>query len=429
MKLAAIKEKAIKLSRQSLFKEASWVFIAKLFNIFVQAAYFIIVARVLGPEKYGSFISITALASIAFPFVALGTEHVLIQKVAIKPRLFSIYWGNGLLVLLINGVLLSIICLLISSIFFAQKISLITITLILIADLICLGSIDYSIKALMSVYLVQKSSQLAVFTACFKLLAALSLATFFKNPSIEIWAILYSGSYIIISILALSAVNRLMAFPRPRFSYLIATIKQGFFFSIGTSAVNINANLDKTMLATIAGVQATGIYASAYRFIDVGNIPIISIFGASYTRFFKYGEFGLQSTLKFARKLLPLLVGYSIISIIGYHIFAPLIPYILGAEYQNAIATLLWLSPLPAIFAFRLLAADSLTGAGFQRSRSIIQIVSAILNISLNIWLIPIFSWKGAAWATLTSDTLQMIFLWITVLLLSRKEALGSKST
>ena len=112
MKLAAIKEKIIQFARQSLVKEASWLLIAKLFNVFVQAAYFIIIARILGPENYGSFIGITALASIVFPFVALGTEHVLMQKVAVKPQLFSTYWGNSLLILLVNGLVLSLVCLL-----------------------------------------------------------------------------------------------------------------------------------------------------------------------------------------------------------------------------------------------------------------------------------------------------------------------------
>ncbi len=423
MKLAALKAKIIKFIRQGLFKEAAWLLIAKLFNVFVQAAYFIIIARVLGPENYGSFIGITALASLVFPFVALGTEHVLLQKVAVKPQLFFTYWGNSLFILLVSGAFLSIVCLLISPILFTDKISLITIALIIIADLIFLSVIDLSIKALMSVYLAKKTSQLIVFTTCVKLLAALSLAAFFENPSIETWAILYTGTYMTISILAIIIVNRLIGVPKPKFSSLIATIKQGFFFSIGTSANNINANLDKTMLASMAGLQATGIYGSAYRFIEVGKVPIISLFGASYTRFFKYGESGIQNTLKFAKKLLPLLVGYSIICVLGYHIFAPWIPYVLGAEYQDAIAVLLWLAPLPAIFAFQLLAADSLTGAGYQRSRSIIQIGAAILNVSLNIWLIPLYSWKGAAWATLISDTLQMVCLWIVVFRLSGKVA------
>ncbi len=427
MKLAAIKVKIVKFARQGLVKEASWLLIAKLFNVFVQAAYFIIIARVLGPEKYGSFIGITALSSIAFPFVALGTEHVLMQKVAIKPQSFSMYWGNSLFVLVVNGVFLSIICLLISPIFFANQISLITIALIIMADLICLGALEFSLKALMSVYLAKKTSQLIIFSTCCKLLAALSLAAFFENPSMQTWAVLYTGSYIMISALAIIIVNRLIGSPKPKFSSIISTIKQGFFFSIGTSAHNINTNLDKTMLASMAGLQATGIYGAAYRFIDVGNVPIISIFGASYTRFFKYGESGIQSTIKFAKKLVPLLVGYCTICVLGYHIFAPWIPLILGAEYQEAIAALLWLSPIPAIFAFQLLAADSLTGAGYQRSRSIIETSAAILNLGLNIWLIPLYSWKGAAWATLISDSSRMICLWIVVLWLSNQVASAKK--
>lgn len=423
MKLAAIKEKILNFARQGLVKETSWLLIAKLFNVFVQAAYFIIVARVLGPENYGSFIGITALGSIVFPFVAWGTENVLIQKVAIKPSSFPTYWGNVLLILLVNGVILSLICLVISPIFFGNQISLMSVALIILADLICLGAIDFSTKALMSVYLAKKTSQLLIFTTCGKLIAALSLATFFENPSIETWAILYASSYVILSILAILIVNRLIGFPKPQFSSIIATVKQGFFFSIGNSAHNINANLDKTMLASMASLQATGIYGSAYRFIDVGNVPIISLFGASYTRFFKYGESGIHSTLKFARKLLTPLLAYSIICFIGYHIFAPAIPFVLGEEYREAIAALLWLSPLPPIFAFQLLAADTLTGAGYQRSRSTIQVGAAILNVGLNIWLIPLYSWKGAAWATIISDTLRMICLWAVVFWLARQVA------
>lgn len=429
MKLAALKEKLIKFVRKGLFQEAAWLLIAKLFNVFVQAAYFIIVARVLGPENYGSFIGVTALGSIVFPFVAFGTENVLMQKVAVKPSSFPIYWGNSLFILLVNGVLLSLICLAISPLFFADKISLVTIALIILADLICLGALDFSTKALMSVYLAQKTSQLIIFSTCGKLLAALALAAFYENPSIETWAILYAISHVIIGVLAILIVNRLVGSPKPQFSSLIATIKEGFFFSIGTSAHNINANLDKTMLASMAGLQATGIYGSAYRFIDVGNVPIISLFGATYTRFFKYGESGIGSTLKFARKLLPFLAIYSVVCFVGYHVFAPLIPYILGAEYQDAIAALLWLSPLPAIFAFQLLAADTLTGAGYQRSRSIIQTGAAVLNLGLNIWLIPRYSWKGAAWATIISDSLRMICLWIVVFWLSGKAALTKKES
>ena len=74
-----------------------------------------------------------------------------------------------------------------------------------------------------------------------------------------------------------------------------------------------------------------------------------------------------------------------------------------------------------AIAAFQYLAADTLTGAGHQKARSIVQVGAALINVLLNIWLIRFYSWKGAAWATLISDSLRLICLWLIVFLLYRK--------
>ena len=63
------------------------------------------------------------------------------------------------------------------------------------------------------------------------------------------------------------------------------------------------------------------------------------------------------------------------------------------------------------------------TGAGHQKARSIVQVAAAVFNILLNFWLIPLYSWKGAAWATLISDSLRLICLWIIVFLIYRQAA------
>ena len=425
--LAIIKKKISSLANKSLVKDASWMLISQIINIFIQAIYFIIIARVLGAANYGSFIAVTAICSIIFPFIALGSEQVLMQKVALDRNAFSTYWGNCLLILLTNGTLFSFIGLFFSYRFFTEDISLLTISCILIADLLCLGLIDFCVKAFMSVELVDRAARLIIFTSGVKLLAAIYFAKFIEYPSIENWAFLYVLNSVIVSGIALLTVNLKIGFPKPKFSTLNSVIKQGIYFSISSSASNINANLDQTMLASMSTFQATGIYGAANRFIVVGNVPVISLFGPAYIKFFKYGASGIQNTLKFAKKLLPYALIYSIVSFAGYHILAPWIPKILGEEYQNAISALLLLSPLPGIFAFQLLAADSLTGAGYQKARSVVQVSAAILNITLNFWLIPIYSWKGAAWATLISDTIRMISLWIIVLLLSRKAALENK--
>ncbi|HHP7231037.1 MAG TPA: lipopolysaccharide biosynthesis protein [Xenococcaceae cyanobacterium] len=430
MNISVIRAKFSDLWQKSLVKDAFWAFIAKLCKIFAQTFYFIVIARVLGATDYGSFIGVTSLASIVYPFIAFGSEHLLVKYVAVNQSLFRTYWGNSLLVLIINSFLITAILVVFAPLFFnVNQISQQTIILILLADLLCLGLLDLGFKALISVNLVKKTALLGIFSAYLKLLAALCLAVFVKNPTATNWSWLYFISGLITGIVAVLLVNHLVATPKPILSKIKSEIGQGIYFSIGFSANNINNSLDKTMLASMSTLEATGIYGSAYRFITMGHIPVLALFEVAYTRFFRHGAAGINSSLNFAKQLLPYMAGYAVISILGYELCAPLIPKILGQEYQDAIAALRWLSPLPALFAFQLLGADTLTGAGFQKIRSWVQVVSAILNIGLNWWLIPIYSWKGAAWATLAADSLRVATLWLMVWFLSRKANQGTVSS
>ena len=422
MNLAQIKSKIGSLFQSSLAIDTLWMLLSKLFNVVMQALYFIVVARVLGAENYGSFIGVTALASIIFPFLSLGSEHILVKYVSVDKAVFNTYWGNSLILLASNGTALTVLLLILSPLIFAQNIAKGTIFLILLADLFCLGILDLGSKALMAVKMVKKTAQLGILNTCSKLIAALSLAAFFNNSDTTVWAYLYFASSLVITVLTFLLVTKLIGYPKPKLSELKARIREGIYFSISGSAQNINTNLDKTMLTSLSNATATGIYGSAYRFIDVGNVVLLALFGATYTRFFEHGALGVKSALAFAKKLLPLLTIYAIVSVVGYIVFAPLVPILLGAEFSESIGALRWLAPLPAIAAFQFLAADTLTGSGHQKSRSIVQVGSAVLNILLNIWLIPIYSWQGAAWATLISDSLRLICLWAIVFVLYRRQ-------
>jgi O-antigen/teichoic acid export membrane protein len=421
MNLGEIKIKATNLFQSNLARDTLWMLLSKLFNVVMQAGYFILVARLLGKENYGSFIVVAASASIIFPFVALGSEHVLVQNVSTNKASFRTHWGNSLLLAITNGTVLTIILLLIAPIIFPKDITRSTEILILLADLICLALLDLASKALMAVDMVKKTAQLGVLSTCGKLLAALSLSVFFSQPNLIIWSYLYFASSIITAVIAIVAVNKMVGLPKLAIAELKSNISQGLYFAISASATNINASLDKSMLGKLSSVGAAGIYGSAYRFIDVGNVPLFALFGATYTRFFQHGVAGIRGSLSFAKRLLPILVLYAIASFIGFWFLAPFIPIILGEEYREAIGALLWLAPLPAISAIQFLAADTLTGSGNQKARSLVQVIAAIINVVLNIWWIPLFSWKGAAWATLVSDSFKLVCLWLIVLWLYRK--------
>lgn len=423
MNLTQVKAKLAQLTKKNLFKDTSWMLLARLVNVVVQAAYFVIVARALGAENYGSFIGVTSIASLLFPFIALGSDNVLVKEVAVNRRVFSSHWGNTLLILCLNSVVVVAGLLLISSWILPDNISLFTIFILLVADLFFLGLLEATNKAFRAVDLMQKTAQLVVLNTVGKLLAALCLVTFFApdssgRASVTVWAVLYFVSSVVIGVISLLAVSRLVESPTLELKRIKSDINQGIYFSIGMSASNINSNIDKTMLASMATLEATGIYGSAYRFINIGNVPLMALSNAAYARFFKEGAKGIRNCFKFAKKLLPVVIAYCIISFVGYQIVAPLIPKILGAEYANAVSTLRWLAPIPAITTLQWLAADTLTGSGYQKIRSMVQVVAAILNVILNLWLIPIYGLYGAIWATLTSDSFRLIVLWVILFFL-----------
>ena len=257
-------------------------------------------------------------------------------------------------------------------------------------------------------------SLLQISSTVTKLLAAILLATFTK-PTLLQWSYLYLLSALITAVIGIIWVSRTLGRPKAAPQAIPAMANRGIYFAIGESAYNINSDIDKTMLASMSTLEATGIYGAAYRLIQVGSIPIYAVLSASYPKFFKQGVEGVKGCLNLVKRLLPFVVVYGIVSLVGLLIFAPGITYILGDEYQNAIATLRWLAPIPIIGSIQLLLANTLTGAGFQKTRSAIQVITAIGNVGLNFWLIPLYSWKGAVWATLSSDTFGILCLAIAV--------------
>jgi O-antigen/teichoic acid export membrane protein len=130
--------------------------------------------------------------------------------------------------------------------------------------------------------------------------------------------------------------------------------------------------------------------------------------------------------VKLAKRLLPIVIIYGVLSWVGYTLIAPWVPFILGEEYQTATTVLLWLAPVTFIGALQQLLADTLTGAGFQKIRSSIQVITAISNALLNLWLIPPYSWLGATWATLVSESFRIVCLLLAVIFFSSQQKQSS---
>ena len=104
-------------------------------------------------------------------------------------------------------------------------------------------------------------------------------------------------------------------------------------------------------------------------------------------------------------------------------ICAPIIPHLVGKSYAESVSALRWLCLIPFFRAFHLSAGDAIAGAGHQKFRLVSQSIAAIGNLLLNLYLVPRYSWHGAAWASLATDGALGGMNWLALLILSRRPA------
>lgn len=422
MNLGMLKPWIDRLGKNSLARNTLWMLLSQGIRLVLQAAYFVIIARALGAEQYGAFVGVTALVAILAPFASLGSGNLLIKNVSRNRALFGEYWGNALLISFVSGAALILLVLLVAPIVLPKTVPLLLIFLVAVTDLIFARILDMAGQAFQAVLWLSKTAQLNILPQVTRLIAALALVNFFPQWGAVGWTFLYLISTAVSALIGVILVHVSLGAPKLAISRLKPEILEGFYFSVSLSAQTVYNDIDKTMLARLSSLAATGIYAAAYRLIDVAFVPVRSLLAAAYAKFFQRGSSGISGTMDFAKRLLPIAGIYGAIAATGLFLFAPVVPYILGDEYASTVEALRWLAPLPFLKAMHYFAADTLTGAGFQGMRSAVQAFVAVFNVSVNLWLIPVYSWKGAAWSSLASDTILMLSLWAVVVFLYQRQ-------
>jgi O-antigen/teichoic acid export membrane protein len=145
------------------------------------------------------------------------------------------------------------------------------------------------------------------------------------------------------------------------------------------------------------------------------------VLNVAYGRFFRQGALGPREAFGVARELIPAVTVYGILVALGVLGFAELAPVVLGTGFSETGDVLMWLAVLPLLRAWHYLVGDTLTGSGHHAFRSSVQVVVAVINVSLNLWLIPRYSWRGAACATLVSEGVLLVTVATALSLLWRR--------
>ena len=419
-----------RISQSERLSGAFAIFKSFILQLVIQGIYFVILARSLGSEKYGAYVGIIAVVSIFIPFASWGSEKIIIQNVSRDRNTFREAWGTGILKTLIFGSVFISLILIVYSFFPLPGISVLTVFLIALANLIFLRLNDLVRDSFVGVGLLNYTARTIFLVSLNRFFAVLFLILISRTPSIVTWSALYCLATFLSAVFSTHLLVKQVDYPLFLLHRVKRNLKLGFSFAIGISAQSIYNDLDKSMLAKLAvSTEAAGIYGAAYHILNVSFTPILSVAMASFRNFFQKGTQGIKGSFELCKKLLPMSVGYSIAAIVALAICSPLIPIILGSEYANSAIAVVLLSPTIFFKTMHIFAADTLTGADLQSVRSGSQVVVAIVNGVLNFWLIPLYSWRGAIAATIISELLLTLLLWGAVFIYSRKAKTANRST
>ncbi len=409
------------MTGSALARNVFWMLSGDGVRLLLQAVYFVLIGRALGVREFGAFVGAVSLVALVAPFSTWGTGFILLKEVARDRTAFSRCWGTALSATAVFGTVLLCLVLLISHVAFGTSVPLGTLLLVAASDAIVVRLLDLATQAFMAVENLRKGAEIYVVLSAGRTLAAVYLSFAVHSPTAQSWALLYLLSAVAAAIYGIVAVSRSLGLPRMGLRLSRSEFEEGFYFAVSQSSQTIYNDLDKTMLVRLGGLEATGIYGAAYRIVDASFAPVGALTQATLARFFRHGEKGITGSTRLARMILPYAAGYGLVAAASLFLASPVLPLVLGKDFTAATWALRWLSPLVFLRSIHYFLANSLSGAGHQGRRALVQLGVVGINVLLNLWLIPAYSWRGAAWASLVSDGALVLGLFAAILSLQRR--------
>lgn len=391
---------------QRIFKNMSWLLISQIITSICGFVWTILLARYLGVDNYGILgfaISITGILAIIDD---LGISAHVVRHIATDYESAPKYVGNVIPL----KIILAVINLIITPIvLIILKIDGYTIFITLLFTLeIIFKSYTNSLFGVFQAFEEGKYQGIG-----YSLMNVSTLLFILISIYADLGLLGVSISYVLANILsfiyAYYILNKHIV--KPKFEFDWEFCKKitllSLPFAVTGVLYSIYYSIDLVMLTNLVGNYATGIYNATYKLIS-----LLTLFYSVYTavifpvmsKFFKNDRKLLVMSYEKSIKYLMLLIIPIAVATMFYSL--DIIQLIYGNQYDDAasvLSILIWTVCLLFISG----ASNTLLNASHKEvTVTKIYALAAVFNVILNFFMIPYFSYNGAAITTVLSDLL-----------------------
>jgi len=386
-------------------KNTSWLVGEKLLSMVLVLLVNVYVARHLGPDSFGLLNYLLAVIALLIPLSSLGLNAIVTRElVALKQSYLSIM-TTVTVIRFMGGVLASIIliiCLYFDVFSRLQGNYWAVIILSLVNLLVAFHVIDFWFQAkVQSKYIVKVRFLSVVLISGVKL-----ILVYLQAPlTAFIWAAALESLLLSIGFIAIYKIKKgdfkLSSF---NFSYGMSLLKQSKWLVLSGIASVIYLKIDQIMLTEMVSTTENGIYSVASRISEVWYFFPTALAASFFPSLLKFKETDKQKYQQQLQRLCDVLfISALVIAFMLTFLSDWLIVFLFGDEYYAA-GKILALHIWAGVFVFmRALLSKWLLAENLLFFSLVTHGVGAIINIGLNLWLIPMYHGVGAAIATVIS--------------------------
>ncbi len=388
---------------QKYFKNTGWMFFSKIFSMIISFFITAIVARYLGPEKYGTMMYAVSFVGLFAFLSSLGIDQIVYREILNNPKEENKLLGTSLILKTAGGISAVILSILCSMIFSDNQLERTLIFIISISYIFqSFNIINYSFQSRL------ENRKLSTITITVNIILSIfKLIIVYFNKGILFLSSLLILEPILYGLFFIYIYNRSFGKVRNWFfdkKTAIIIFKSSLPLMFSSIFALVYARIDQVMIKHYMNNEAVGLYSSAVTLSEVWYfIPTIivstffpAIMNAKNTDKYTYGKRILGLSLLITTILFCISLGGTIFSREVLHI-------IFGSQFisaHTALSIYIWsgIGVGLGTIIIQFLVAEKL-----PKIILFISLIGMIINITLNIVLIPIYGINGSALATLIS--------------------------
>ncbi|RJQ25093.1 flippase [Candidatus Parcubacteria bacterium] len=398
---------------KKILSNSAWLFFAQGIVKVIAFFYTIFLARSLGIDGFGFYVTALAYFSLISSFADFGFNRYLIREGAKNPDKLPDFIRSTALTRLSTTTLLLIIFAFWLT-FFDQNITRTNLSILAVLAVLP-QAVSFTFDAALIARQNLRLSALSIL--------GLSLTTTFTGVLLiskgygvfgGVLALIF-GQLVYMAILYfMLSLARVPLFKGVSGESIKAVLKGSLPYGILGILGLLYFRIDTLMISYIKGVEQAGLYGAAYRFLEALIFIPSALATAMFPVLAKLHDNDIKRVKEMYFSALKILGFLSLPIVLGYYLILPTVIQTLLPDYLPSIQAVLILAlAIPFIFLHVPGALVLISSERFLKSVIILSVFTLSFNIITNLIFIPSFGFIGAAYTTVASEILSFVVFFI----------------